>query len=95
MADPGALHSCGPCVAIDHRSRLPAGNQHQLVFVATFGQQAGGESVPELMRMYRRQPSSPGPIVDHLVDARGVIGPLQPTQRSGRWASRCASRTRR
>jgi hypothetical protein len=32
--------------------------------------------VAELMRVHRRQPNGPGPVVNHLVDARGRHRPV-------------------
>ena len=76
MASPGALHRRGIGVAIDHGARLPAGHQHQLVLVTALGQPAGGEGVPELMRVHGRQSSGSGPIVNDLIDARRGHGPI-------------------
>jgi hypothetical protein len=34
--------------------------------------------VPELMRMYRRQPSGSGPVMEHLIHAGRGHGPVAP-----------------
>jgi hypothetical protein len=44
--------------SVDHRSRLPAGHQHQFVFIAALGQPASGEGMPELVRVHRRDPAA-------------------------------------
>jgi len=78
MAGPGTLHSRGLGIAVDHDPRLPASHQHQLILVATFSQPASREGMPKLMRMYRRQPSGPGPVMDHLIHAGRGHGPVAP-----------------
>ena len=66
----------GEAIAIDHGPRLPAGHQHQLILVTTLGQPAGGKGVAKLVRVHRRQPSSPGPIMNHLIDPRRRHRPI-------------------
>src|SRR5215211_6829687 len=76
MTGAGSIGGCGLGVSVDHHSGLPAGNQHQLVLIAALRQPAGGESMPELVRMHSRKPRGPGPVVHDLVDARGSHGSI-------------------
>jgi hypothetical protein len=61
MAGPTPLRRRGLGVAIDHRSRLPARHQHQLVLVATLGQPTGREGMPKLMRAHGCPAQRPEP----------------------------------
>jgi hypothetical protein len=78
MSGAGSLGGRGLGVSVDHHSGLPAGDQHQLVLIATLRRPAGGERVPELVGMHSRKPRGPGPVVHDLVDARGSHGSIAP-----------------
>ena len=56
-------------VAGEHRSRLPAGEAHQVTLGTAAGQPVMRERVPELVRVKLGKPDLATPVLDHLVDA--------------------------
>jgi hypothetical protein len=53
-------------VAVDHLAGLPAGQAHQVAFVAAGGQPRVGEGVAELMRVQAGEPDAGAAVGDDL-----------------------------
>jgi hypothetical protein len=65
----GAAFGGGLGVAVDHLAGLPAGEAHEVAFVAAGGQPGVGERMPELVGVQAGEPDARATVGDDLEEA--------------------------
>jgi hypothetical protein len=91
----GAALGGGFGVAVDHLAGLPAGQAHEVAFIAAGGEPGVGEGVAELVGVQAGEADARAAVGDDLEQAGGVMAPARPIHRLGRYAKVWLARRRR
>src|SRR6266542_9647 len=86
----GAALGGGLGVAVDHLPGLPAGEAHEVAFVAAGGEPGVGEAVPELVGVEAGEPDARAAVGDDLEQARGGHGAGAADPQGGQMGERVA-----